>query len=112
MADAAPREEIELSHVPEQGRYELRLGERLAVVAEYRRQGDLVTFTHTWTEPQLRGRGLAAQLVEFALAETKAAGLGALPLCWFVGDYIAGHPEYVELVPAAERPRFGLRESA
>jgi predicted GNAT family acetyltransferase len=93
---------------PERSRYELLLDGEVAVVADYRREGGRVSFTHTGTEPRLRGRGLAGQLIERALAEAKEAGDEVLPYCSFVSDYIADHPEYLELVPAEQRGEFGL----
>ncbi|HEV2859007.1 MAG TPA: N-acetyltransferase [Solirubrobacterales bacterium] len=55
-----------------------------------------------------RGQGLAAELVEFALREAQEAELEVLPYCSYVRDHIAGHPEYLELVPAGSRGSFGL----
>ena len=64
-------EKTEIVDDPERSRYELRLDGEVAVVADYRRDGDQVSFTHTGTDPRLRGRGLAGQLIERALADAK-----------------------------------------
>jgi uncharacterized protein len=106
MAEAATKPEI--SHDRERSRYELRLEGRVVGVADYRREGELVSFTHTWVEPRFRGRGLAGELIEFALRDVREEGLQALPYCSFVSDYIAGHPEHAELVPGERRRQFGL----
>jgi predicted GNAT family acetyltransferase len=100
--------EPEIVDDPDRSRYELRLDGRVAVVADYRRHGDQLSFTHTGTDPRLRNRGLAARLIEQALTEAKRGGDEVLPYCSFVSDYIASHDEYLELVPAGRRSEFGL----
>jgi hypothetical protein len=97
-----------VAHVPDASRYELRLDERVVGVAEYTQEGDVRSFTHTVVEPQHRGQGLAAELVEFALRDTAEAELEALPYCWYVRDHIAANTQYLELVPEDGRRRFGL----
>jgi uncharacterized protein len=97
-----------ISEDSERSRYELRLDGRLVGVADYRRDGDVLAFTHTGVEPEFRGRGLAAALVDFALSSAREAGLKALPHCWYVRDHIAAHPELLDLVPADRRAEFGL----
>ena len=46
-------------------RYEIDTAGVLSI-ADYVTQGDVITFTHTLTPPQLRGRGIAARLVHGA----------------------------------------------
>lgn len=74
-------------------RFEADLGGQVAVAA-YRRHGDTIYFTHTETPVAYRGRGIAAQVVQFGLEYAKAEGLTVVPLCGFVAGYIAEHPEY------------------
>lgn len=63
----------------------------------YRRLDDsTVAFVHTYTPPALRGRGIAARVVEAALQWAEAEGLKVVPSCWFVA-------EYVERIPAWKR---------
>ncbi|HEV2790043.1 MAG TPA: GNAT family N-acetyltransferase [Solirubrobacterales bacterium] len=97
-----------ISHDPERCRYELRLDDRVVGAAHYVREGDRVSFTHTGVEPALRGQGLAGELIEFALRDAREAGLEVLPVCSYVSEYIAQHPEHRELVPADRRRGFGL----
>jgi predicted GNAT family acetyltransferase len=97
-----------IAHAPQHSRYELKLDERVVGVADYRQDGSVRSFTHTGVEPDHRDEGLAAELIEFALRETRDAGLEVLPYCWYVRDHIAGHPEYLELVPVESRGSFGL----
>lgn len=100
--------EAEIVHDAERSRYELRLGGEVAAFADYRRAGRELSFTHTVTVPALRGRGLAGRLVEHALAEAQRSGDAVLPYCWFVGEYIEKHRQYLTLVPAERRREFGL----
>lgn len=60
--------------------------------------------THTFTEPAARGRGLAAQVTRVALDTARADGVAVRPVCPFVVDYVAAHPEYADvLAPARDR---------
>jgi predicted GNAT family acetyltransferase len=46
--------------------------------------------------------------VRGALDTARARRLAVLPECPFVRGWIAKHPDYVDLVPEAERGRFDL----
>jgi uncharacterized protein len=89
-------------------RYELRLDGGVIGELDYMRDGDEVAITHTGVRPSHRGRGLAGELVEFALRDIRDSGLKVLPYCSYVSDFIARRPEYAELVPPEQRSRFGL----
>jgi uncharacterized protein len=97
-----------ISHEPEHKRYELRLDDRVVGRADYVRDGNAMAITHTGIEPRLRGQGLAGELIEFALRDMRKASLRVLPYCSYVSDYIARHPEHLELVPSERRRAFGL----
>jgi uncharacterized protein len=66
--------------------------------ATYRRADGVITFMHTETPRALRGRGIASALVQGALESARTEGLKVRALCPFVSDYIARHPEFVDLV--------------
>lgn len=78
-------------------RFELRLNGQLCV-CEYRRQGELVAFTHTEVPSALAGQGLAGRLVETALAWVRAEGFRARPLCSYVSVYLRRHPGWADIV--------------
>jgi predicted GNAT family acetyltransferase len=65
--------------------------------ATYRRAGGVIAFLHTETPPALRGRGIASRLIRCALELARAEGMKVRPLCPFVADYIAAHPEFADL---------------
>ena len=72
--------------------FEAEVDGRLCVCA-YRREGDVVAFTHTEVPPALQGRGLAAALVRQALTWAATNGLRVRPLCSYVAAYLRRHPE-------------------
>lgn len=54
--------------------------------------------THTFTEPAARGRGLAAKVTRAALDEARDRHVLVRPVCPFVVDYVAAHPEYTDVL--------------
>ena len=100
--------EISVLDVPERSRFEVRVGGETAGFTEYRRRPAAIAFIHTVIEPDFEGRGLGSQLVSTALEQARADGVAVLPFCPFVRSYIAGHPEYLGLVPEDMRARFDL----
>jgi uncharacterized protein len=97
-----------VTNVPQEERYEARIGGELAGFAVYRERPGLIAFMHTEVEPRFEGRGVGSALVNDALADASARGLAVLPFCPFVNSYIERHPELAPLVPATYRAEFGL----
>lgn len=94
---------------PAEHRYEIVDGDELVGFAEYRLDGGVIAFRYTETLPGNRGKGLARNLVEFALADARERQLAVLPKCWFVSEVIADKPgKYLDLVPADARATFNL----
>ena len=91
--EAAPAEAVVVD-VPEESRYELRLGDRRIGLAAYRLRGDRIAFTHTEVDAACEGRGFGTRLVQGALDDARARGLEIVPLCPFVAAYVKRHPEY------------------
>jgi predicted GNAT family acetyltransferase len=92
-----------MSHTPEilhnshQARYEVLVDGYLSV-CEYQLAGKRMTFTHTVVPPELRGRGIAEQLVRAALADARTAGIKVVPACSYVAKFIERHQEYQDLL--------------
>jgi predicted GNAT family acetyltransferase len=82
--------------------------EELAGFAEYHLHQEEIAFIHTEVDPRFGGRGLGGVLARAALDAARERGLAVLPHCPFIRGWIGKHPEYVDLVPEVERPRFGL----
>jgi predicted GNAT family acetyltransferase len=89
---------IEIVHRPDRSRYEVLLEGHLVGVADYIVRDHAVEIPHTEIDPPLRGRGLAAHLVAFALDDIEASGRRVIPSCTYVAAYIDLHPEYATLV--------------
>ncbi len=94
--------------VPEKGRFEIRLDDRVVGLASYHIEGTTMTLPHTEIDPGVGGRGLGTALVSAVLDAARERGLHVLPYCSFIRHYIQQHPETVDLVAAADRPHFGL----
>jgi predicted GNAT family acetyltransferase len=84
-------------HNRAKNRFELDVGGE-TVFTEYREANGVMTFFHTLTPPALRGRGLAAKVVQAALDYARAEGLKVIPLCWYVSGHIQSHPELRNLL--------------
>src|SRR3954470_14215612 len=103
--------------VPEKGRFEVRLDDRVVGLASYHIDGTAMTLPHTEVDPSMGGRGIGTALVGGVLdaaregAVLDAAGEGGLPVppySSFIRHYIQQHPETVDLVADEDRPHFGL----
>jgi predicted GNAT family acetyltransferase len=68
------------------------------VYVEYTMAGNEINLYHTFTDPALRGKGLAAQVVRAALEFTKENNLKVIPTCSYVQAFMAKNDEYKELV--------------
>ena len=53
------------------------------------------TITHTYTDPSLRGQGIAAGLVEAAVEDIKAQGGEVRATCWYAAEWLGKHPEKI-----------------
>lgn len=64
----------------------------------YDESKNLIDLYSTYTPPQLRGKGLAAEVVKVALEYAKEKKLKVIPSCWYVRKFIDQNPEYQNLV--------------
>jgi len=88
----------QVKHNPEEQRFEVDLGDAVAVL-EYMPQGERLVFTHTGVPPAYEGQGIASALVKEGLTYARSEGYKVVPLCSFVAAYIKRHPEYADLLP-------------
>ena len=100
--------ETSVVDVPDRGRFEVRLGDRVVGLASYHVENGTMALPHTEVDPSVSGRGIGSLLVAGVLATARERGLTVLPYCSFVRHYIQQHPEYVDLVAEDDRPHFGL----
>ncbi|WP_221586189.1 GNAT family N-acetyltransferase [Microbacterium sp. G2-8] len=94
-------DDLTFTDVPESSRYELRRGDEIVSVLDYRVHGDTVAFTRAFTNPVHRGRGYASVVTERAVDAIAArGGQKVLPVCWYVADWFDDHPGRAELLAA------------
>lgn len=60
-------------------------------------RGDTRVATYTYTPPALRGRDIAARLVEALVADARAQGFKIVPQCSYVDVLFRRHPEWADL---------------
>jgi uncharacterized protein len=91
------------------GRYVIWVGEEVAGFTLYERlDDDAYALMHTEIRPEFEHQGLASKLIRSTLDQLAEHEVDVLPYCPFVRRFISEHREYVGLVPAADRARFGL----
>ena len=66
-------------------------------VADYEREGDRITFTHTEVPTAARGQGAGDQLARAGMEYARAEGLKVVPQCPFIASWLREHPEYEDL---------------
>jgi predicted GNAT family acetyltransferase len=89
--------EIEVRHNVAAHRFEAEVDGGLSVADYVLRDGEMV-MTHTYTPPELRGRGIAEKLVRAALEHAKKEKLKVVPACSYVDIFIQRHAEFQSLV--------------
>jgi predicted GNAT family acetyltransferase len=87
----------EVRNNEQESRFETTVDGEVAV-AEYYREGNTITFTHTIVPEQMEGKGIAGAIVKAALEHARSEKLEVVPQCAFVASYIKRHPEYEDLV--------------
>lgn len=82
---------------PEKHRFELAVGDAVAI-AEYTRDGDTLTLTHTEVPPELSGQGIGSKLAAGVFAAIRASGCRVVPRCPFMAAYCQRHPDLADLI--------------
>lgn len=90
--------EITVTDAPERRRYEVSVDGAPAGFAEYRRRGDQIVLFHTEVDDRFEGQGVGSELARRTLDDVRSAGLGVVPRCAFIAEWIERHPEYADLV--------------
>jgi uncharacterized protein len=90
-------------------RYELEEDGTVVGYVTYRISHGTIELLHTQVNADRSGRGLAGELIRFALDDARRRGLGVLPHCQYVRSFIDTHAdEYLDLVPPDRRAEYGL----
>jgi hypothetical protein len=88
---------IHVRHNEPEHRFEVEIDGQLSV-AEYELQSGRMIFTHTYTPPAQRGRGIAEKLVRAGLEYARTGNYKVVPACSYVAVFIERHPEYRPLL--------------
>lgn len=89
---------IEVTDVPDEGRFRVTVDGIDAGGAYYRRLDRAVVFTHTEVDDAYSGQGVGSRLARAALDAVRERGEVAVPLCPFIAAYVQRHDEYSDLV--------------
>ena len=61
-------------------------------------RGEVRVANHTFVPPELRGRGIAQQLVEALVADARAQDFTIVPQCSYVDALFRRHPEWSDVL--------------
>ncbi|MDO9486137.1 MAG: GNAT family N-acetyltransferase [Actinomycetota bacterium] len=100
---------VEVRYNPSEQRFEIYEDAVRVGLADYSIAGDRLSLLHTEISPEFGGRGLAKQLISFALDHIRDRHLQVLPICPYTLRVITENQDaYLDLVPSTERERFKL----
>lgn len=83
------REENRFVHIDETGK-------KLAEIT-WQKQGDVLYVDHTFTDPSLRGQGIAGRLVDSVTEYARQEGLKIMPVCPYVVDKFNKDEQYSDI---------------
>lgn len=87
---------MEVIHEKENNRFVISIN-GLESFVEYSVYENALDLYHTYTPPELRGKGLAEKVVRAAIEYAKENNLKVIPSCSYVAVFLQRHPEYSEL---------------
>jgi predicted GNAT family acetyltransferase len=89
----------EFANERDSSRYTLRRDGVIVSALDYNDDGRTISFTRAFTNLQFRGNGYAADLTAYAVDEVeREGGRRIIPMCWYVADWFADHPERAHLL--------------
>lgn len=87
---------LDVVHVPERSRFEVRQDDGPPAVLSYELEDDAVAFVHTVVPDAMEGQGVGGRLAATGVAWARGEGLRVTPLCSFVRGWLERHPEALE----------------
>ncbi len=92
---------MKFTHNTAENRYEAWQGDELAGQTHYTLTGDEATFDHTLVPKKFEGKGVASDLVRYAMDDVRAAGQWRVrATCWYVQGWLERHRDYADLLAA------------
>lgn len=86
--------EIDVQHDENARKYYALIDGKESILQYSPRGEGTLDFWRTYVPPELRGRGIADEIVRHALEEALEKGYRIVPSCWFVRVYMERHPRY------------------
>jgi predicted GNAT family acetyltransferase len=91
---------LQVQHDEENSRFVAEVEGQDCVLDYERRDEQTLDYTHTFTPEPLRGRGIASDVVRYALEWARRNGQRVVASCPFVQSYVEQHPEFEDVVTA------------
>ncbi|MDB5613233.1 MAG: N-acetyltransferase [Devosia sp.] len=80
------------------GRYVIHLAPGFEAEMTFRKDDSgTIAIEHTGVPPEYEGRGIAAKLVNKAIADAREQGFKIVPVCSYVVAQFKRHPEWADL---------------
>jgi len=92
---------LQIQHDEPNHRFVAEVEGRDCVLDYQRADQKTLDYTHTFTPQPLRGRGIASDVVRYALEWARRNDQRVIASCPFVQSYVDQHPEYEDLVTAS-----------
>ncbi|MBO0849050.1 MAG: N-acetyltransferase [Pseudonocardia sp.] len=98
LGDAESSWVLDVINDTERGRWIATLGAEAIAELSYRFVGGRVVLLKVWVDPAARHNRVAKELIARVLDEVRESGKKITVICPVVGEFIARHPEYLDLI--------------
>lgn len=82
------------------GRYVIKLSPTAEAEMTFRKSDGGIIIDHTGVPPAFEGRGIAARLVEYAVADARKNNFKITPVCSYVVAQFRRHPKWSDIKSA------------